>query len=148
MAFLGHIVLGEGMKVDCQKVEVAKNFPRPTTLTEVRSFLGLVVYYQRFVKTFSSIAAPLAKLTHKTAEFWWADGCEKNFQELKGRLTSASVLTLPEGPKGYVIYCDASRLGLGGILMQHERAVAYSTRQLRKHKQNYLPGASNCYICL
>lgn len=103
----------------------------------MRSFFNLAGYYRRFVENFSSITAPLTKLTHKVAKFQWSNNCEKSFQELKNRLTSAPVLDLPEGSKGYVIYCDTSRVGLGSILMQHSRVVAYASRQLRKHEQNY-----------
>ena len=112
MAFLGHIVSAERIKVDDQKIEVVKNWPRPTTPTEVRSFLGLAGYYRKFIEGFSSIAAPLNKLTKKSAKFEWSDSCEHSFQELKNGLITAPVLTLPEGSEGYVIYCDASRIGL------------------------------------
>ena len=105
--------------------------------TEVRSFLGLAGYYRRFVEGFSSITAPLTKLTQKAAKFQWTDACERSFQELKNRLTSAPVLTLPEGSEGFVIYCDASGVGLGCVLMQHGKVVAYASRQLRKHEKNY-----------
>lgn len=83
VAFLGHIVSAEGIKVDGQKIEAVKNWPRPTTPIEVRGFLGLAGYYRRFVEGFSSIAAPLTKLTKKAAKFQWSDSCEHNFQELK-----------------------------------------------------------------
>ena len=118
VAFLGHVVGADGVQVDAQKIEAVRNWPRPTTPTEVRSFLGLAGYYQRFVERFSSIAAPLTKLTQKAAKFQWSDACERSFQLLKEKLTSAPVLTLPEGPDGYVVYCDASRVGLGCVLMQ------------------------------
>nr|XP_016437642.1 PREDICTED: uncharacterized mitochondrial protein AtMg00860-like [Nicotiana tabacum] len=96
VAFLGHIVSGEGIKVDRQTVEVVKNWPRPITPTKVCHFLGLADYYRRFVENFSSIAVPLTKLTHKAVQFRWTNYCEKSFQELKDRLTLAPVLTLPE----------------------------------------------------
>lgn len=114
-----------------------KNWPRPTTPTEVRSFLGLAGYYRRFVEKFASIAAPLTKLTQKGAKFQWSDTCERSFQLLKEKLTTAPVLTLPEGPDGYVVYCDASRVGLGCVLMQQGKVIAYASRQLKKHEQNY-----------
>nr|XP_016485207.1 PREDICTED: uncharacterized protein LOC107805649 [Nicotiana tabacum] len=82
-------------------------------------------------------AAPLMELTYKAVKFWWTDVCKKSFQELKGWLTSTSVLTLPGGLVGYVIYCDASRVGLGNVLMQHEKVIVYASRKLRKHEQNY-----------
>ena len=100
-----------------------KDWPRPTIPTEVRSFLGLAGYYRRFVEGFSSISAPLTKLTHKAAKFQWNDVCERSFQELKDKLTSAPVLVLPEGTDGYTVYCDASGVGLGCVLTQHGRVI-------------------------
>ena len=87
---------------------------------------------------FSKIAAPRTRLTKKNAKFQWDDDCEKSFQELKTRLTSAPVLTLPSGNEGFVVYSDASRQGFSCVLMQHGKVVAYASRQLKKHEQNYL----------
>ncbi|WMV54778.1 hypothetical protein MTR67_048163 [Solanum verrucosum] len=94
--------------------------------------------YRRFVEGFSSIASSLTKLTQKKVKFQWSDDCEKNFAELKTRLTTAPLLTLPEGSDGYVIYCDASRVGLGCVLMQRGKVIAYASRQLKVHEKNYL----------
>ena len=94
-------------------------------------------YYRRFVEGFSKIATPLTRLTRKNAKFQWDDECEKSFQELKTHLTSAPVLTLPSCYEGFVVYNDASRQGLGCVLMQHDKVVAYGSRQLKKHEQNY-----------
>ncbi|XP_070011058.1 uncharacterized protein [Nicotiana sylvestris] len=127
-AFLGHIFSGEGIQVDTQKIEAVKTWPRPTTSTEVHSFLGLAGYYRRFVEGFPSLSAPLTKLTQKGAKFQWTDACERIFQALKDRLTSAPVLMLPKGTDGYVIYCDASCIGLGFVMMQHGKVVAYASR--------------------
>ena len=137
VAFLGHIIGADGIQVDTQKIEAVKTWPRPTTPTEVRSFLGLAGYYRRFVEKFASISVPLTRLTQKAAKFQWTDACERSFQLLKDKLTTAPVLTLPEGPDGYVIYCDASGVGLGCVLMQHGKVIAYASRQLRKHEKNY-----------
>ncbi|XP_070003826.1 uncharacterized protein, partial [Nicotiana sylvestris] len=137
VAFLGHVISDEGISVDTQKIDAVKNWPRPTTPSEVRSFLGLAGYYRRFVEGFSSISSPLTKLTQKATKFQWSDTCERSFQELKNRLTSAPVLTLPEGTEGYVVYCDASGIGLGCVLMQHGNVIAYASRQLKKHEKNY-----------
>ena len=135
--FLGHVVSGEGIKVDPQKVEAVANWPRPTTVTEIRSFLGLAGYYRRFVKDFSRIAAPMTKLTRKQVKFQWNDQCEKSFQTLKTCLTTAPVLTLPTESGSFAIYCDASRVGLGCVLMQDRKVIAYASRQLKKHEVNY-----------
>ena len=117
VAFLGHIVSDVGIAVDTQKIEAVKTWPRHMTPTEVRSFLGLAGYYRRFVEGFSSLSAPLTKLTQKAIKFQWTEACEHSFQELKDRLTSAPVLALPEGSEGYAVYCDASGVGLGCVLM-------------------------------
>ena len=137
VAFLGHVISGDGISVDPTKIEAVMKWPRPTTVTEVRSFLGLAGYYRRFVEGFSAIATPLTHLLKKETRFEWTDKCEKSFQELKHRLTTAPVLTIPSGPGGYEIYSDASLKGLGCVLMQNGRVVAYASRQLRPHELNY-----------
>ena len=123
--------------MDPQKIEAIVNWQPPTNVTEIRSFFGLAGYYRKFVEGFSKIATPLTRLIRKEEKFIWSDACQHSFDELKHRLTSAPVLTLPSGSEGFVVYCDASRQGLGCVLMQHERVIAYASRQLRKHEQNY-----------
>ncbi|KAH9671308.1 Endonuclease [Citrus sinensis] len=137
LVFLGYVISSKGIYVDPQKIEAVVNWERPTNVTEVRSFLGLAGYYCRFVEGFSKIATSLTRLTRKNAKFQWDDDCEKSFQELKARLTSAPVLTLPSGNEGFVVYSDASRQGLGCVIMQHGKVVVYASRQLKKHEQNY-----------
>ena len=137
VGFLGHVVSADGIYVDPQKVEAVANWEQPTTVTEVRSFLGLAGYYRRFIEGFSKIAGPLHGLTRKGVKFEWTERCEGSFQTLKERLTSAPVLTLPEGNEGFEVYSDASYQGLGCVLMQHKRVVAYDSRQLKKHELNY-----------
>ena len=123
LAFLGHIIYSEGVEVDPTKMKTVKN--RPLTPADIRIFLGLVGYYWRFVDGFSSIVYPLTTLTQKSKKFEWSGPCERNFQIWKDRLTFASELTLPEDTKGFVVYCDASRVGLGCMLMQHVKVIAY-----------------------
>ena len=137
VGFLGHVVSADGIYVDPQKEEAVTNWEQPTTVTEVRSFLGLAGYYSRFIEGFSKIAGPLHCLTRKGVKFEWTDRCEESFQTLKEKLTSAPVLTLPEGNEGFEVYSDASRQGLGCVLMQHRRVMAYASRQLKKHELNY-----------
>ncbi|WMV58889.1 hypothetical protein MTR67_052274 [Solanum verrucosum] len=91
----------------------------------------------RFVEGFSFISSPLTRLTQKNIKFQWSDDCEKSFAELKTRLTTTHVLTLLEGLDGYVIYCDASRVGLGCVLMQRGKVIAYASRKLKVHEKNY-----------
>ncbi|KAM6543614.1 hypothetical protein CsatB_008061 [Cannabis sativa] len=111
VSFLGHIVGKDGIMVDPQKIEAVKNCPRPKTVTEVRSFLGLASYYRRFVEGFSKIAMSLSELTRKNQRFIWSDKCEKSFQELKQRLITTPVLALSSDQEKFVVYCDASRQG-------------------------------------
>ena len=125
------------MAADPEKVQAIREWPRPTTVTEVRSFLGLAGYYRKFVKDFSSIAKPLTKLTGKGVPFLWVEETEKAFKKLKEALTTAPVLALPEQGIPYTVYTDASRVGLGCVLMQDGRVIAYASRQLRKHEDNY-----------
>ena len=103
-------------------------------MTDIWSFLGLVGYYRKFVEGFSKLAAPLTKLTRKEEKFVWSEACQKSFDELKWKLTSAPVLTLLSGQDGYTVYCDASKEGLGCVLMHHENMIAYASRQLKKHE--------------
>ncbi|XP_038887182.1 uncharacterized mitochondrial protein AtMg00860-like [Benincasa hispida] len=117
VVFLGHVVSADGVSVDPQKVEAVVNWERPASATEVHSFLGLAGYYRRFVEDFSRLALPLTALTRKNAKFEWLDKCKQSFQELKKRLVTAPILTLPVTGKEYVIYCDALRQGLGCVLM-------------------------------
>ena len=104
VAFLGHIITSEGVEVDSRKIEVAKNWPRPLTPTDIWSFLGLAGYYMRCVDGFASISSPLTTLTQKSMKFNWSEACERNFEILKDKLTSTLGLILPEGTKGFVVY--------------------------------------------
>ena len=106
-------------------------------MTEIRSFLRLAGYYRRLIEGFSKIALPLTKLTQKGVKFEWSDDCECSFQELKNRLVSAPILTIPSGSGGFVVYSDASHQGLGCVLMRHGRVVAYASRQLKPYERNY-----------
>ncbi|KAL8098228.1 hypothetical protein AgCh_031109 [Apium graveolens] len=110
---------------------------RPTTPTEVRSFVGLVGYYGRFVQDFGKIAGPLTRLTQKTEKFVWTEKYEEIFQELKRRLVSAPVLALPDGKGEFLIYSDASHKGLGCVLMQHGKVIVYASRQLKEYESRY-----------
>ena len=126
-----------GVSVDPEKVEAVMSWEWPKSVFEIRSFLGLVGYYRRFLEDFSRLAAPMTRLTRKEVRFGLDDLCEEAFQELKRRLTSAPILIVPERGQGYTVYCDASRAELGCVLMQSERLVAYGSRQLKNHEQNY-----------
>ena len=101
----------DGISVDPQKIEAVVNWPQSTNVTKVRSFLGLAGYYRKFVKDFSKIALPLTQLTQKGISFDWTDQRESAFQELKTRLVTASIFTLPSGTDGFIIFSDASYKG-------------------------------------
>src|SRR4030065_2306301 len=137
MSFLGHVISRGGIAVDPAKVEAVLNWETPKSVFEVRSFLGLAGYYRRYIEGFSKLALPLTQLTQKDQAFVWDAKCEDSFQELKQRLTSAPVLVLPNASESFVVYCDASLMGLGGVLMQNRQVVAYSSRQLKVQEKNY-----------
>ena len=137
VGFLGHVISGEGIAVDPSKVQSVTKWLAPTSVSEIRSFLGLVGYYRRFIENFSKIAKPMTELLKKDTKFKWTEDCEASFQELKKRLTTAPVLTLPAIRQDFQVYCDASRLGLGSVLMQDGRVVSYASRQLKPHELNY-----------
>ncbi|GJX60693.1 putative reverse transcriptase domain-containing protein [Tanacetum coccineum] len=135
--FLGHVIDSEGIHVDPAKIEAIKDWASPKTPTEIRQFLGLAGYYRRFIEGFSKIARPMTKLTQKSVKFEWGEKAEAAFQLLKQKLCSAPILALPEGSENFVVYCDASHKGLGTVLMQREKVIAYASRQLKVHEKNY-----------
>ena len=137
VSFLGHVISGNGIAVDPAKVEAVLEWESPKSVTEIRSFLGLAGYYRRFIEGFSKLALPLTQLTCKGKVFVWDARCEESFMELKKRLTTSPVLTLPNLEEPFVVYCDASKMGLGGVLMQDGKVVAYASRQLQVHEKNY-----------
>ncbi|GJT96060.1 putative reverse transcriptase domain-containing protein [Tanacetum coccineum] len=135
--FLGHVIDSEGIHVDPAKIESIKDWTSPKSPTEIRQFLGLAGYYRRFIEGFSKIAKPMTKLTQKKVKFVWGDKQEAAFQLLKQKLCSAPILALPEGSKDFIAYCDASKKGLGAVLMQREKVISYASRQLKIHEKNY-----------
>ncbi|WVZ89377.1 LOW QUALITY PROTEIN: hypothetical protein U9M48_035794 [Paspalum notatum var. saurae] len=133
--FLGHIVSKGGIMVDPSKISSVMDWKVPEK--EVRGFLGLAGYYRRFIEIFSKIAKPMTSLLEKGAPFIWTKERQAAFDELKKRLTTAPVLTLPDLTKSFIMYCDASKEGLGCVLMQEGKVIAYASRQMRKHEVNY-----------
>jgi hypothetical protein len=132
-----HIITNGGIAVDPSKVQDVLNWSPPKNVPEIRSFLGLAGYYRRFIEGFLKIVKLLTTLLEKGKEFKWDEKCQASFEELKKRLTTAAMLIMPDIHKGFDVYCDASRQGLGCVLMKEEKVVAYASRQLRKHEQNY-----------
>ena len=130
-------MMASGLAVDPSKITMVTNWELPRDVNDVRSFLRLAGYYRKFVEGFSSIPRPMTQLLKKGRKFEWTPACEASFQELKKRLTTAPVLATPDINKEFVIYCDASGTRLDGVLMQDGRVVAYLSRQLRPHEENY-----------
>ncbi|KAA3466125.1 Retrotransposon protein [Gossypium australe] len=118
VGFLRHIVSAEGIRVDKNKISAIVNWKPPKNVSEVKSFLGLVGYYRRFVLGFSMIASPMTRLLQKDVKFEWSDKCQESFDLLKALLTEALVLVQHESGKEFIIYSDASLNGLGHVLMQ------------------------------
>ncbi|GJW20726.1 putative reverse transcriptase domain-containing protein [Tanacetum coccineum] len=127
----------KGIHVDPAKIESIKDWASPKTPTEIRQFLGIVDYYRRFIEGFSKIAKSMTKLNQKGIKFDWGEKEENAFQLIKQKLCSAPILALPEGSEDFVVYCDASHKGLGAVLMQREKVIAYASRQLKVHEKNY-----------
>ena len=134
--FLGHVISAKGIAVNAAKVKAAVKWKSSKSATEIRSFVELASYYRRFIEGFSKIVAPLTLLTRKDQPFTWTNKCEESFQELKRRLTSAPILVIPDVGKPFEVYCDGSHHGLGCVLMQEKKVVAYASRQLKVHERN------------
>ncbi|GKV13390.1 hypothetical protein SLEP1_g24400 [Rubroshorea leprosula] len=135
VAFLGRVVTKDGISIDPQKIEAVVDWKRSNSVAEVRSFLGLASYYRRFVRNFSRIALPMTHLIRKDKKFEWTLEREKSFLTLKEKLVTAPVLALPNNGKGFTIYSDASKKGLGCVLMQKDKVIAYASC--------YHPGKAN-----
>jgi hypothetical protein len=136
--YLGHVISGKGIAVDPAKVEAIMEWPAPTNVTEVRSFMGLAGYYRRFVEGFSKIANPIMELQKRNKKFVWTEKCEEAFRRVKELLTTAPILKVPDMDADFLVCTDASKEGLGGVLMQDGRVIAYISRRLRRHEENYV----------
>jgi hypothetical protein len=137
VSFIGHIISGGEISVDPSKIKDVLSWNTPQNVSDIRSFLGLAGYYRRFIEGFSKISKPMTELLAKCNTFEWTPRRETSFQELKKRLTTTPVLTMPNMEKPFSIYCDASGQGLGCVLMQDGHVVAYASTKLRKHEEKY-----------
>ncbi|XP_058774497.1 uncharacterized protein LOC131648787 [Vicia villosa] len=143
VSFLGHVISGGGIAVDPSKVDAVLQWETPKSATEIRSFLGLAGYYRRFIEGFSKLALPLTKLTCKGKVFIWDAQCEESFVELKERLTTAPVLTLPNPGEPFIVYCDASLMGLGGKELNMRQRRWLELLKDYDFGLNYHPGKAN-----
>jgi hypothetical protein len=126
--FLGHIINREGLAIDPKKVTANLDWKAPKDVRGIKSFIGMAGYYWRFIEHFSKIARPMTALLAKKVEFKWTPACHKSFETLKEKLTTTPVLILPDVPKPFLVYCDASYTGPGCVLIQEGRVVAYLSR--------------------
>lgn len=144
LKFLGFVVDQEGLRTDPDKVSAILKFPTPKTTTEIKRLIGLVSWYRRFVKNFSSISSPINALLHgrkKGQSIVWTPEAEAAFSEIKTRLTSAPILASPDFSRQFVIQCDASDVGIGVVLYQEsdgaEHPIAYASKSLTKAQKSY-----------
>jgi hypothetical protein len=137
VAFLGYVVTPQGIEVDEAKIEAIKSWPIPATLTQLQSFLGLAGFYWRFVRDFNTIVAPLNDLTKKGVPFYWGAMQEHYFNTLIDKLTHAPLLQLPNFGKTFELECDASGIGIGDVLLQEGKPIAYFSEKLSGPSLNY-----------
>jgi hypothetical protein len=135
--YLGHIISDKGISVDPEKVKAIMEWPVPKNAHEVRSFMGLAIYYQRFVEGFSKIAKPITTLQCKGVNYEWTEECDSAFIELNRLLTSAPILRVSDMEKDFTVCTDASKQGLGAVLMKDGGVIAYASRKLKKQEELY-----------
>ena len=137
LEYLGHIVGRDGIRVDPRKVKAVNDWPTPTDIHKVRSFLGLANYFRKFMLGYATVVAPLTSLTRKDVPFHWTPKCQESFERVKVMLTTAPVLQLPDPTLPYEVICDASIVGVGAVLMQAGRPVAFESRKLTPAEVRY-----------
>ena len=154
LPYLGHIITREGVKVDPHKIQAITTWTAPTDASQVRRFLGLTVYFRRFVKGYSLITQPLTKLLCKRTPFVWSHACQAAFDTLKHALTSAPILCIPDCSKPFEMVCDAAADGIGGVLLQDGHPVAFESKKFSDAETRYsatereLLAVVHCCNCL
>ena len=136
--YLGHVISGEGITMDLAKVEAIMECPALTNVTEVCSFMGLAGYYRRFVEGFLKIANPIIEMQKKKNKFVWTEKCAEAFRRLKELLMTLPILKVPNMDVDFLVCTDASKEGLGRVLMQDRRVISYISRKLRRNEENYV----------
>ena len=137
MKYLGHLISTDGVRPDPDKVEKVKEWPRPTTVQEVRAFLGLANYFRKFMQGYSQMVSPLTDLTRTKKAWNWTDKCTEAFERVKYCLTHAPVLRMPDFSKPFEVVADASKYASGGVLLQEGQPIAFDSRKFNKAELNY-----------
>jgi hypothetical protein len=135
--YLGHIILVDGIIVDSEKIEAIRGWPTLRNVIEVRSFMGFVGYYRRFIKGFSNIAIPITSLQNKVVKFEWTPECDDIVQQLKNILANAEILKISNPDEEFVVCKDVYNEGLDGVLTQKDHVVCYESKKLKEHEINY-----------
>ena len=142
--YLGHVVGRDGVKVDPNKIKAVEKWPRPQTVTQVRSFLGFVNYFRRFIEHYADVARPLNELLHgarkKHAKVVWNTACQESFDTLKRLLVTAPVLAVPDFSKPFEVEADASDFCMGAVLLQDGHPIAYESRTFIPAERRYVTG--------
>lgn len=148
LRYLGYIVDSHGLRVDPDKVKAIMNIPHPSSVSDVRSFLGMASWYRKFVPNFADITTPLTELLKKSRKWFWSEECQSAFNTLKERLVSAPILTCPNFQHPFTVQTDASAFGLGAVLSQDspegEKVICYLSRSLSKAERNYSTTEREC----